>query len=40
MLIKLAHAAAASALVGLAAKLRSIAEPMPQTVTYDQGKDM
>ena len=40
MLIKLADATAASAPQGLTAKLRSIAEPMRQTLTYDQGKEM
>jgi transposase, IS30 family len=40
MLIKLADATAASALQGFTAKLRSIAEPMRQTLTYDQGKEM
>jgi len=40
MLIKLADATAASALEGFTAKLRSIVEPMRQTLTYDQGKEM
>ena len=40
MLIKLTDATAASALEGFTAKLRSIAEPMRQTLTYDQGKEM
>ena len=40
MLIKLADATAASALEGFTAKLRSIAEPIRQTLTYDQGKEM
>lgn len=40
MLAKLADATAASALEGFTAKLRSIAEPMRQTLTYDQGKEM
>lgn len=40
MLIKLADATAASALQDFTAKLRSIAEPMHQTLTYDQGKEM
>lgn len=40
MLIKLADATAASVLEGFTAKLRSIAEPMRQTLTYDQGKEM
>ena len=40
MLAKLADATTASALEGFTAKLRSIAEPMRQTLTYDQGKEM
>jgi IS30 family transposase len=40
MLIKLADATAASALEGFTAMLRSIAEPMRQTLTNDQGKEM
>ena len=40
MLIKLADATATSALEGFTAKLRSIAEPMRKTLTYDQGKEM
>lgn len=40
MLIKLADATAAAALEGFTAKLHSIAEPMRQTLTYDQGKEM
>ncbi|WP_407830524.1 IS30 family transposase [Verminephrobacter eiseniae] len=41
MLIKLADATAAAALQGFAAKLRSIAEPMRQTLAYDhQGQEM
>ena len=40
MLAKLADATAASALEGFTAKLRGIAEPMRQTLTYDQGKEM
>src|SRR3990167_5502726 len=40
MLIKLADATAASALEGFTAKLRSVAEPMRKTLTYDQGKEM
>ena len=40
MLAKLADATAASALDGFTAKLRSIAQPMRQTLTYDQGKEM
>ncbi len=39
MLIKLADATAASTQEGFTAKLRSIAEPMRQTLTYDQGKE-
>ena len=33
-------ATAASALAGFSAKLNSIAEPMRQSFTYDQGKEM
>ena len=40
MLFKLADATAASALEGFTAKLRSVAETMRQTLTYDQGKEM
>lgn len=40
MLIKLADSTAASALEGFTAKLRSVAEPMRKTLTYDQGKEM
>lgn len=40
MLAKLADATAASALEGFTDKLRSITEPMRQTLTYDQGKEM
>jgi IS30 family transposase len=40
MLAKLVDATAASTLEGFTAKLRSIAEPMRQTLTYDQGKEM
>jgi transposase, IS30 family len=40
MLIKLADATATSALEGFTAKLRSVAEPMRKTLTYDQGKEM
>lgn len=40
MLIKLADATAASALEGFTAKLRSVAQPMRKTLTYDQGKEM
>lgn len=38
MLIKLSDATAASVLEGFTARLRSIAEPMRKTLTYDQGK--
>lgn len=37
---KLKDATAASALEGFTAKLRSIAEPMRKTLTYDRGKEM
>ncbi|MCM3517297.1 IS30 family transposase, partial [Nocardioides sp. P86] len=40
MLAKLKDATAASALEGFTAKLRSIAEPMRKTLTYDRGKEM
>ena len=40
MLAKLKDATAASALEGFTAKLRSIAEPMLKTLTYDRGKEM
>jgi IS30 family transposase len=40
MLAKMSDATAASALEGFTAKLRSIAKPMRQTLTYDQGKEM
>lgn len=40
MLAKPADATAASALEGFTTKLRSIAEPMHQTWTYDQDKEM
>jgi IS30 family transposase len=39
-LAKMADATAASALAGLSAKLNSIAEPMRQSLTYDQGKEL
>lgn len=39
MQAKLADATATSALEGFTAKLRSIAEPMRQTLTDDQGKE-
>jgi transposase, IS30 family len=40
MLAKLADDTAASALEGFTGKLRSIAQPMRQTLIYDQGKEM
>jgi IS30 family transposase len=40
MLAKLADATAASVLEGFTAKLRSISEPMRQTLTYDEDKLM
>ena len=40
LLAKMDDATAASALAGFTAKLNSIAEPMRQTLTYDQGKEM
>ena len=40
MLIKLTDATAASALGGFTSKLRSIAEPMCQSLTYDLGAEM
>ena len=40
MPIKLADATAASALESFTAKLRGVAEPMRQTLTYDLGKGM
>jgi transposase, IS30 family len=40
LLAKMADATAASALEAFSAKLNSIAEPLRQTLTYDQGKEM
>ena len=40
LLAKMEDATAASALAGFTAKLNSIAEPMRQSLTYDQGKEM
>jgi transposase, IS30 family len=40
LLAKMEDATAASALAGFAAKLNSIAEPMRQSFTYDQGREM
>jgi IS30 family transposase len=40
LLAKMEDATAASALAGFSAKLNSIAEPMPHSLTYDQGKEM
>jgi len=40
LLAKMQDATAASALAGFSAKLNSIAEPMRQSLTYDQGKEM
>ena len=40
LLAKMDDATAASALAGFTAKLNSIAAPMRQTLTYDQGKEM
>lgn len=40
LLAKMDDATAASALAGFSAKLNSIAEPMRQSFTYDQGKEM
>src|SRR5437773_1760896 len=40
LLAKMDDATAASALAGFSAKLNSIAAPMRQTLTYDQGKEM
>ena len=39
LLAKMEDASAASALVGFTAKLNSIAAPLRQSLTYDQGKD-
>ena len=40
LLARMDDATAASALAGFSAKLNSIAEPMRQSLTYDQGKEM
>lgn len=40
LLAKMDDATAESALAGFTMKLRSIAEPLRQTLTYDQGKEM
>lgn len=40
LLPKMDDATAASALAGFSAKLNSIVEPMCQSLTYDQGKEM
>lgn len=40
LLAKMADATAASALQAFSAKLNAIAEPLRQTLTYDQGKEM
>ena len=40
LLVKMKNATAAAALAGFSAKLNSIAEPMRQSLTYDQGKEM
>ena len=40
LLAKMDNATAESALAGFTMKLRSIAEPLRQTLTYDQGKEM
>ena len=40
LLAKMEDATAASALAGFSAKLNSIAEPLRQSLTYDQGKEM
>ena len=40
LLAKMEDATAASALAGFSAKLNSIAEPLRQSFTYDQGKEM
>ena len=40
LLAKMTDATAASALSGFAAKLNSIAAPLRQSLTYDQGKEM
>ena len=40
LLARMDNATAEAALAGFTAKLRSIAEPMRQSLTYDQGKEM
>lgn len=40
LLAKMVDATAASALAGFSATLNSIAEPMRQSLTYDQGKEL
>jgi IS30 family transposase len=40
VLAKMDDATAASALAGYTRKLNSVAEPMRQSLTYDQGKEM
>ena len=40
LLAKMVDATAASALAGFSAKLNSVAEPMRQSLTYDQGKEL
>ncbi len=40
LLAKMEDATAASALAGFSAKLNSIAEPLRQSFTYDQGKEL
>ncbi|SAL70994.1 integrase catalytic subunit [Caballeronia telluris] len=40
LLAKMEDATATSALAGFPAKLNSIAAPLRQTFTYDQGKEM
>lgn len=40
LLARMADATAASALAGFTAKLNSVAAPMRQTLTYDQGKEL
>ena len=40
LLAEMADTTVASGLAGFTAKLNSIAAPMPQSFTYDQGKEM
>jgi len=40
LLARMGDATAASALAGFTAKLNSIAAPLRQSLTYDQGKEM